>query len=335
MPLPLIPLLIGGAALLTGGAGIVAGKSAKDDFDEAKDTNERAKGILGDAKKRLKRERKRTKRALRELARQKIQLHENGLKPFVDTFKQIKNVDYASSDTSGDGVEFEVEIARMEQTVVRMEEVVARGAEALGFGALAGLATYGTVGFLGTASTGTAIAGLSGAAAQSATLAWLGGGSLAAGGLGIAGGTAVLGGIVAAPVLLVGGLWAASKAEDALDEAESNLEKAKTAAEAMATATVATKAITAKAGEVQNVLTKLLTYLEGALTALVPVVAANDNYATYDPNQRRIVARATNLAKTAHAVSESRLLDDDGAVTKEIRDALQDANTHIERINAM
>lgn len=44
----------------------------------------------------------------------------------------------------------------------------------------------------GTASTGTAISVLSGAAANSAALAWLGGGTLATGGSGIAGGTAFL-----------------------------------------------------------------------------------------------------------------------------------------------
>ncbi len=44
----------------------------------------------------------------------------------------------------------------------------------------------------GTASTGTAISALSGAAAKSAALAWLGGGTLAAGGAGMAGGQALL-----------------------------------------------------------------------------------------------------------------------------------------------
>lgn len=44
----------------------------------------------------------------------------------------------------------------------------------------------------GKASTGTAIKALSGAAAQKAALAWLGGGALSAGGAGIAGGQALL-----------------------------------------------------------------------------------------------------------------------------------------------
>ena len=84
---------------------------------------------------------------------------------------------------------------------------------------LAAMGAYGSVGLLASASTGTAIASLSGAAATNATLAWLGGGALSAGGLGIAGGTAALGGIVLGPALAVGGFIMASKAEEALTQA--------------------------------------------------------------------------------------------------------------------
>lgn len=71
-------------------------------------------------------------------------------------------------------------------------------------GAGAGLAAGASVAFMaptaamwiattfGTASTGTAISTLSGAAATNAALAWLGGGTLAAGGGGTAAGTALL-----------------------------------------------------------------------------------------------------------------------------------------------
>ena len=56
------------------------------------------------------------------------------------------------------------------------------------------------------ASTGAAISGLSGPAAESALLAFLGGGSLASGGGGMALGGAALNIVVAGPALLVGGL---------------------------------------------------------------------------------------------------------------------------------
>lgn len=63
---------------------------------------------------------------------------------------------------------------------------------AVGSLATAGLFAVATT--FGTASTGTVIASLSGAAAHHAALAWLGGGALSAGGAGMAGGAMVLSG---------------------------------------------------------------------------------------------------------------------------------------------
>ena len=67
------------------------------------------------------------------------------------------------------------------------------GGTMIGVGASAGtvVTIAGLVG--ATASTGTAISGLSGAAATNAALAWLGGGTLASGGGGIAAGAAIVG----------------------------------------------------------------------------------------------------------------------------------------------
>lgn len=74
-------------------------------------------------------------------------------------------------------------------------------------GAAAAATAVGATAFFGTAGTGTAIASLHGAAAINATLASLGGGSLAAGGLGMAGGMAVLGGLLIIPGIAVGGYF--------------------------------------------------------------------------------------------------------------------------------
>lgn len=77
------------------------------------------------------------------------------------------------------------------------------------------------MGLLTTAGTGTAISSLSGVAATNATLAWLGGGTLASGGLGIAGGMWVLGGIVAAPLVAVTSIVVAMFSEGKLNDAHS------------------------------------------------------------------------------------------------------------------
>ena len=92
-------------------------------------------------------------------------------------------------------------------------------------------ATTAAVMALGTASTGTAIASLSGAAATNATLAALGGGALAAGGGGIALGTTILGATTLGMGLLVGGIifnFTGNKLSAKADEAMEQMKKAKT-----------------------------------------------------------------------------------------------------------
>ncbi len=108
---------------------------------------------------------------------------------------------------------------------VRAIEILGGIAKAGVTGASTAAAAYGLVGIFGTASTGTAIATLSGAAATNATLAWLGGGSLAVGGGGVTLGTLVLGGIVAGPALLLAGFFAQGKAGQIENEVKKNIAK--------------------------------------------------------------------------------------------------------------
>ena len=94
------------------------------------------------------------------------------------------------------------------------------GSGAAGFGAAAG--AYAAASAFGTASTGAAISGLAGIAARNATLAWLGGGSLASGGGGMAAGMASLAGIALAPLAIIPPIVAWTKAvkqSNRIDEA--------------------------------------------------------------------------------------------------------------------
>lgn len=75
----------------------------------------------------------------------------------------------------------------------------AGGATGVAVGGAAAYGAFTAAALFGTASTGAAISTLSGVAATNATLAVLGGGTLAAGGAGMAGGTLLLTGMVAAP----------------------------------------------------------------------------------------------------------------------------------------
>jgi hypothetical protein len=87
-----------------------------------------------------------------------------------------------------------------------------------GVSAAAAVGSWSLVTLLGSASTGTAIASLSGAAATNATLAWFGGGALAAGGGGMAAGMMTLGGIVAVPLLVFTAWSTHSKANEIVDK---------------------------------------------------------------------------------------------------------------------
>lgn len=92
------------------------------------------------------------------------------------------------------------------------------GMKGAGAGIASGSAAMFLVGNFAAASTGTAISTLSGAAATNATLAWLGGGSIAAGGGGIAAGTLALGGIIAIPALAVMGIFSNLAADKKIHE---------------------------------------------------------------------------------------------------------------------
>ena len=121
---------------------------------------------------------------------------------------------------------------------------VAAASAAAATGAAASFAVYGGVMTFAAASTGTPIATLSGAAAYNATMAAIGGGSLAAGGWGMAGGAMVLGAAAVAPILVVAGLAYALHAEKALTNAGEQSNKVNEALEKMNLAEVRLNKIT-------------------------------------------------------------------------------------------
>ena len=95
-----------------------------------------------------------------------------------------------------------VDFAAVENTL-NIGLVAFNSAKGVGSGVATAAGAWALVSKVGVASTGIAIKALSGAAATNATLAWFGGGAVAVGGGGMTVGTAVLGGIVAIPALLI------------------------------------------------------------------------------------------------------------------------------------
>ncbi len=141
----------------------------------------------------------------------------------------------------------------------------------------------------------------------------------------MAGGTVVLGGIVAAPVLAVGGLVLASKSEEAIEDARSNLSKAKAAAESMRAACTGAQAIMDAADELRDVIEELTPYCYAFNRKLQAVVNEEINYSIIkeDPQNRFVVKTSFELAKTVSNILKTPLFDDSGAVTRELRTLLR------------
>ena len=159
-----------------------------------------------------------------------------------EKFYKLEKEANISSDIRQQYMQIEQFISILQSGKINESEVSSGTLMVAATGALTAAAAFGTpaavtaaISSFATAGTGTAISALSGAAAQSATLAWLGGGSIASGGAGVAGGAAVLTSITylaTGGVVLVGsGLtyhwYAESKLKDAIKNGDEVVKEAK------------------------------------------------------------------------------------------------------------
>ena len=325
MPLPLIPL-IGIAAAGLFGAGKTVG--AIMDNSKAKDINSSANSIVDDAKKLINNCKEASGKSLEALGGKKAYVLNNGIKYFLDEFSKLKNVDFSQTKGLEELDKFTID----KQSLNELRDMSNFAASILGgtttgagAGALIAFGAYQGAMLLGTASTGALISGLSGAAATNATLAFLGGGSLAAGGLGMAGGMAVLGGLVAAPALAVLGIFMGSSASKNLDNAYSNLSEAEKFYEEMKTAAALCNGIRRRAYMFERLLIRLDAMLYQSIAGMRDAINNNGtDYRKFSDNEKKIVATAASLAKAVKTILDTPILTDDGNLTPQ---SLETANT--------
>ncbi|MCM0592241.1 MAG: hypothetical protein HEQ35_25365 [Gloeotrichia echinulata IR180] len=217
----MIPLILGAVAIAGAVLGVGAGAVGFSDMNEAKEIGNRAQKRHEDAVSDLKADWEATNELAQEYGQLQLDVMKNTIGRFVDFIEQ--NIGKAKQNEKEfleglDGISVQ-QIKEYKTAAVEAEQFFKGGAKAVGaaaagYGGAMSLATS-----VGVASTGTLIGGLSGAAAWNATLAWLGGGSLAAGGGGMALGSLVLGGITVGPAVLIGGFVLAGEGEKALTKA--------------------------------------------------------------------------------------------------------------------
>ncbi|SFV71267.1 hypothetical protein MNB_SV-13-41 [hydrothermal vent metagenome] len=309
-----IPFILGGIALAAAGYGAKKGYDAYEDYDTADNYNQKAE----------------------DLGKLKVSIYEESLADFVDIFSEIKNIDFEDKLDIGTDVNIDYSsMLQIKNSVIEINELIGGGLAAAGGGALAGFGALGGVGMLASASTGTAIASLSGVAATNATLAWLGGGSLATGGFGMAGGMAVLGGIVAGPVLAIGGALIASKAEEAKYNAYANFDKAKVDSEEMNVAKEVLDGITLRVEEFITLLEPIKNIFEEYIDKMENIVDKSNDYSQYSENDKKTIMVTASIAQTIKNVCDAPIIDEEGAVTRKSKRVLKKASKFIEQLEAV
>lgn len=215
MPLPFI---LAGAAVVAASYGAKKGYDGYQDKSEANDIIESAKRKYDEERTVFDEQNEQTNKSLTSLGEFQLQVG-NDFKEFRTI---AENLLVKLNQSNSKDLEIDFPQHKLDEidglalsTTAYMSKVAGAGAA----GAAAAYAVYGGVMAMAAASTGTPIAALSGAAAYNATMAAIGGGSLAAGGFGMAGGAMVLGGVVAAPIMAIAGWAFASHAEEALSDA--------------------------------------------------------------------------------------------------------------------
>lgn len=221
LPVIAVPWIIGGLSAAAGALGLKKGVDAKNNYQRARDIVEEAQSDFEDAKSRLEKTKTKAGKSLAALGKLRLEVEAKQMKSFIHLVKQVNQASYKPITLGATSTLVSLpELKEMEASSYQAADIMKDGIGAVSSGVLVGVGASGLASSIGVvAGTGTAIGSLTGVAATNATLAWLGGGSLAAGGMGMAGGAAILGGAIAGPALAVMGFAAAAKSEKALTEA--------------------------------------------------------------------------------------------------------------------
>lgn len=214
------------------------------------------------------------------------------------------------------------EIAEMKQIDMKASDAakvlaVGGGFAAIGLAGTPALVTS-VVTAVATASTGTAISSLSGAAATNAVLAWLGGGAVAAGGGGMAAGATVMAALTATAtaglaVLAVGTLASAFYSRKYTEATKHLAEVQEWVAQTEASWTVMA-GIKQRVLELQGLTNDLETRTIAQLHKLDPYI---DNFDNTDMTQVVFFQQAAIMVKSMSELAQVPILDDNGNLNEQ------------------
>lgn len=323
-----IPLIIGAAAAAAGLYGAAKGVSGAIDHSNAKVLNNDARGLVSAANRKVEEQRKSTNATLEDYGQRKLRAFTGVVADFISTFERVKNVEFMQGpelDKLNAGDFSSTTLAGLRQDYQALKDAGLGLGAGFGGGAALAFGAYNGTMLLATASTGTAISSLGGVAATNATLAWLGGGSLAAGGYGMVGGMMVLGGIVAGPALAIFGHVLGSKGEEALNNARSNIEQARTIhdqSNVMAGKLQIIAQVTALANSTFSITSA---HLRHAVSELKKVLESEgEDYRAFSAEGKSMLFRSVKFAQLIKAMIDTPILDQDGNLVLATEKRIQD-----------
>lgn len=319
MPLPFIAAAIGLASLL--GYGAKKGYDGVEAMREAEALGEAAEARHRKWIGKLDKARGSLQGRLDALGTQKEQVVATTFRSLFEFLEQLdQRARLAALEGLGTlGVSRE-EVRRFAAQYIEAGGVLSGAVTAAMTGAGASAVTTGVVTSFATAGTGVAISGLSGAAANSALLAWLGGGSLAAGGFGMAGGAVILGGIALAPAAVVAGFVFAREGEKAKTRAE---EYVQDVARQVAQVKAAIKLLSRAERRVDELSTVLELLDQRAKQALEALWALSGCFNTEDDGHLARFATAMQLAKAESELMRVPLFTEGGDINAQTEALLE------------
>jgi hypothetical protein len=321
MPFPLIPLaVLVGTALLGSAGGVKSGRSMAK-IVKAKKFNKQAETIIAYAQANAVTAANNSQERISKLGRIKLHVLNSSVPRFVDTFEKIHGIEIENTVGIEELTKYHIDkqaTLDLRGMSIKAAEVLGGLAGASGTGALVAFGAYSATMTFGSASTGTAIAALSGIAAKNATLAFLGGGALAVGGGGMALGTIVLGGLVGGPALLVFGIFMDAHAKKNLEKALSSKAEALKTAEELKSVEFMCDAIAQRADMYYRLLEKLNCVFLTLIEELEHIVSTSGaDYSRYTNAEQNRVVMCISMAGAVKSVLDMPILEENGGVTQE------------------
>lgn len=313
------------------------------DRHDAKKIKNQADEDLSNAKEELEDKRNKTEKSIEKLGDAKLSAYSGSLENFYNCYTQISKADRKPFKRPTDSVSYKDvkhSLITISKTQVSLKKVALQSAGAVSTGALVAGGTYFAV-------KGLVFGKLAGVAAKNATLAWLGGGSLASGGAGMAGGMVVLGGIALAPVALFSMYMGYSSGKRKLNDAKNYADEVEVFVQKVKTLICELNQIDRAAKLFAKTILSMDAVLQVQIERLEPVINRLSNRTffqrvirdpvkkffhknIFEPDELRAITDALNSAVLLSSLIEKPLMNDNGGFISSSLEFVESANKKAE-----